>query len=72
MGEWICLTCESQPELKPEEVYKHLKKTHGLTSEIKGIKTPTAFMDGKGFAIQVYEWQLDGGVKLRQTVEIKA
>ena len=69
---WQCLTCEGQPKFEHEAFWEHLQHVHSFDAKtIKGTRRPTTFMDGPGYAGQVYEWTLKGGLKLLQIVKIE-
>jgi hypothetical protein len=62
---WHCLTCTDRPLIEGK-VTEHLKSVHGVT-EVKGTQTPKAFMDGRGWHSQIYEWDVCG-IRLESSV----
>ena len=66
---WRCTTCADHPTLQDiADLKEHLVEVHHLTNT-RGTKTPSMFMDGKGFHMQVYAWDIEG-VELVETVTL--
>lgn len=67
---WSCVKCgEDKPPMEHADFIKHLEEVHQI-KDTQGNKKGLAFMDGSGYAIQVYEWEI-GGLKFIQTTTCK-
>lgn len=66
---YICQTCENKPKFdNPKKMFAHLRDVHHLEGNpIRGIQTPTAFLDGRGWYSQVFNLQF-GDVRITKSV----
>jgi hypothetical protein len=64
-----CDTCGTAVSMNSYQFKKHLKEVHHI-DVIRGTRKAVTFLDGaKGYYLQTYSMDLEGGVKAIQQIE---
>jgi hypothetical protein len=69
IDEWMCLSCEGQPEFADRAAaLNHIYQVHGRISPVTGTKSLKMHLNfGAGHGQFVYEWDF-GDFKMQQSV----